>query len=116
MKNFISLILIVALSPVVIAADIVESKRKKVTMVMVVGNTPYDFGEFIQIKVSPELPECDDSAPTIGVGKLGVTEAGRDQLYSTALAAAVAKNEVRIVYDKSDKNCWVQRIFVHYDS
>lgn len=115
MKYIVNTLLVLLVYSSANATEIVDSGMKKITMIMVVGNVPYDFGEFIQVKVTPELPECGDSAPTIGVGKVGVTEAGRAQLYSVALAAAAAKDPIRILYDKSDSNCWIQRIFVHYD-
>lgn len=52
----------------------------------------------------------------VAVGQKGVTQEGMNQMFSTALSAAVSGRELTIVYDPTTNYCYIDRLLIRFES
>ncbi|WP_444901326.1 response regulator receiver protein [Microbulbifer sp. SSSA007] len=50
----------------------------------------------------------------VSVGESGVTQEGSEKIYSAALSAAMANKQVRINFDGSQPNCFINRLIIDF--
>ncbi|MEX2964564.1 response regulator receiver protein [Microbulbifer sp. TYP-18] len=76
---------------------------------------PLNDGQVI-FQFESESPDCPSPGSPhyyyLSVGQSSVTQEGADKMYSAALAAAMANKQVRIYFDDSSQNCFINRLFI----
>lgn len=76
---------------------------------------PQENGDFT-LRLKEGTANCENGSKfyKVVVGKLGVTDEGRNALLSSALAAAAQSQDVDIYWEPQDGQCYIQRFKVNY--